>query len=45
MVNDLKGSVQYSKKYTDEISKLGRQLEALNNVYGNMLAAMNVKLG
>jgi gliding motility-associated protein GldL len=45
MVSDLKGSVVHSKKYNDEISKLGRQLEALNTVYGNMLAAMNVKIG
>jgi len=45
MVNDLKGSVEHSKKYSAEISKLGKQLEALNTVYGNMLAAMNVKIG
>lgn len=44
MMEDLQGSVTHSKKYNDEINKLGKRLEALNNVYGNMLAAMNVKI-
>jgi gliding motility-associated protein GldL len=44
MVNDLRGSVEHSKKYNDEMTKLGRQLEALTTVYGNMLTALNVKL-
>jgi len=42
MMTDLQGSVEQSAKYNQEITKLGRQLEALNTVYGNMLAAMNV---
>jgi len=42
MMSDLQGSVEQSAKYNQEITKLGRQLEALNTVYGNMLAAMNV---
>jgi gliding motility-associated protein GldL len=32
-----------TKKYRDQITKLNDNLAALNNVYGNMLAAMNVK--
>lgn len=44
MMEDLQGSVANSKKYNNEIIKLGQRLEALNNVYGNMLAAMNVKV-
>lgn len=44
MMEDLHGSVANSKKYNNEIIKLGQRLEALNNVYGNMLAAMNVKV-
>lgn len=44
MMDDLQGSVENSKKYNTEVTKLGQKLEALNTVYGNMLAAMNVKL-
>lgn len=44
MMSDLAGSVEHSKKYNAEIKKLGQRLESLNNVYGNMLTAMNVKL-
>ena len=44
MMEDLSGSVEHSRKYHAEIKKLGKRLESLNNVYGNMLAAMNVKL-
>lgn len=44
MMNDLHGSVEESGKYHTEITKLGKKLEALNTVYGNMLAAMNVDL-
>lgn len=44
MMSDLTGSVEHSRKYHAEIKKLGQRLESLNNVYGNMLAAMNVKL-
>lgn len=32
-----------TKKYRDQITKLNDNLAALNNVYGNMLTAMNVK--
>jgi gliding motility-associated protein GldL len=44
MMEDLAGSVEYSKKYHSEIKKLGLRLESLNSIYGNMLSAMNVKL-
>jgi gliding motility-associated protein GldL len=44
MMADIEGSVEHSRKYHAEIKKLGQRLESLNNVYGNMLAAMNVKL-
>jgi len=44
MMEDLSGSVEHSRKYHAEIKKLGQRLESLNTVYGNMLAAMNVKL-
>jgi uncharacterized protein involved in exopolysaccharide biosynthesis len=44
MMADLQGSVEHSKKYNQEITKLGQKLEALNTVYGNMLSAMNVKM-
>lgn len=43
MVKDLSESAIDSKKYRDQISKLSDSLSALNNVYGNMLTAMNVK--
>jgi len=44
MMADIQGSVENSRKYNAEVKKLGDRLEALNNVYGNMLAAMNVKV-
>ncbi len=43
MMEHLLSSVESTKKYKDEVSKLGEKLEALNTVYGNMLSAMNVK--
>ncbi len=44
MMEDLSGSVEHSRKYHAEIRKLSQRLESLNTVYGNMLAAMNVKV-
>jgi len=44
MMEDLNGSVEQSRKYNTEITKLGKRLESLNNVYGNMLSAMNVNI-
>jgi len=43
MMKELTDSAGDTKKYREQISKLNDNLAALNNVYGNMLAAMNVK--
>jgi len=43
IVKDLTESAGDTKKYREQITKLNDNLAALNNVYGNMLAAMNVK--
>ena len=43
MVKDLNDSAGDAKKYREQIVALNENLSALNNVYGNMLAAMNVK--
>ena len=43
LVKDLTESAGDTKKYREQITKLNDNLTALNNVYGNMLAAMNVK--
>jgi len=42
MMEDLKGSVDETRKYREEISKLNQHLAELNGVYGNMLSAMSV---
>ena len=43
MMKNLSDSAGDTIKYRDQVSKLNENLSALNNVYGNMLAAMNVK--
>jgi gliding motility-associated protein GldL len=43
LVKDLSDSAGDTKKYREQITKLNDNLSALNSVYGNMLAAMNVK--
>jgi gliding motility-associated protein GldL len=43
LVKDLSDSAGDTTKYREQIKKLNENLSALNNVYGNMLAAMNVK--
>ena len=43
MVKDLSDSAVDAKTYREHIAKLNNNLAALNNVYGNMLAAMNIK--
>ncbi|MFZ0281651.1 MAG: gliding motility protein GldL [Bacteroidales bacterium] len=43
IMKDLAESAGDSKKYREQIGKLNENLTALNSVYGNMLAAMNVK--
>ena len=42
MMESLSTSVDDTKKYKEEIAQLGTNLQALNTVYGNMLAAMNI---
>lgn len=41
ILKNLNDSVAETKRYRDEIVKLSDNLTALNNVYGNMLSAMN----
>jgi gliding motility-associated protein GldL len=43
LMKDLTESAGDTKKYREQITKLNDNLTALNNVYGNMLSAMNVK--
>jgi gliding motility-associated protein GldL len=43
LMKDLSESAGDAKKYREQITKLNDNLAALNNVYGNMLTAMNVK--
>lgn len=43
IVSDLKSTAQDVAKYKEEVAKLSTNLSALNNVYGNILTAMNVK--
>jgi hypothetical protein len=43
LMKDLTESAGDTKKYREQVTKLNDNLTALNNVYGNMLAAMNVK--
>lgn len=43
LMKDLSESAGDTKKYREQITALNDNLTALNNVYGNMLAAMNVK--
>ncbi|MBU0764066.1 MAG: gliding motility protein GldL [Bacteroidetes bacterium] len=41
MMDNLNKSVEDTKRYRDEVSRLGNNLSALNTIYGNMLNAMN----
>jgi gliding motility-associated protein GldL len=43
LMKDLSESAGDTKKYREQITQLNDNLSALNNVYGNMLSAMNVK--
>ena len=43
LMKDLSESAGDTKKYREQIINLNDNLAALNNVYGNMLAAMNVR--
>ena len=42
-MKDLSESAGDTKKYREQMTRLNENLTALNSVYGNMLAAMNVK--
>ena len=44
MIAGLKESVTGAKQYSTEVTKLSKNLQALNTVYGNMLTALNVKV-
>lgn len=44
MMEDLSTGVEASKRYKDEMTRLGDRLEKLNSVYGKMLGAMNVSV-
>lgn len=41
LITNLNDSVEDTKRYKENISELGTNLSALNNIYGNMLRAMN----
>jgi gliding motility-associated protein GldL len=43
IMKNLEDSATDAQQYREQISKLNDNLSALNNVYGNMLAAMNIK--
>lgn len=45
LMEHLHSSLDDTKKYKENMSELSRNLTALNNIYGNMLAAMNVNVG
>lgn len=42
MMQDLKASIDETKQYKEEITKLSKNLAELNQIYGNMLAAMSL---
>jgi len=42
-LNKLNDSADKTIKYNEELDNLSKKVAALNNVYGNMLSAMNVK--
>jgi gliding motility-associated protein GldL len=43
LLNKLSDSTDKTLKYNQELESLSKKVAALNNVYGNMLSAMNVK--
>jgi len=42
MMESLTSSAEDTKVYKEQVAQLGSNLQALNTVYGNMLAAMNI---
>ncbi len=45
VMESLQDSVEDTKRFKEEVSRLGSNLSALNTVYGNMLSAMTVNKG
>ncbi|HBS86859.1 MAG: hypothetical protein A2W91_12575 [Bacteroidetes bacterium GWF2_38_335] len=43
MMHQFKESANDAKVYREEVSKLGKNLMALNTIYGNMLSAMTIR--
>lgn len=41
LLNNLNNTVEDTKRYKEEVSKLAKNLSSLNTIYGNMLTAMN----
>ncbi len=44
-LENLNASIEMTAKYKDGVDELAQNVAALNNVYGNMLSAMNVSKG
>jgi hypothetical protein len=44
-LENLNASANLTSKYKQEVDSLTQNLAALNKVYGNMLSAMNVRMG
>ena len=44
-IDHVKSSAENTKNFQQELTKLTQNISALNNVYGNMLSAMNVNVG
>ena len=42
VMQNLQDSAEGAKRSREEVAKLGDNLAALNNIYGNMLSAMNI---
>jgi len=45
LMENLAATAEDSKRLQEEVANLAQNLGALNNVYGNMLSAMNVNRG
>jgi len=44
LIENINNSAEDTKKYREEMDKLTSNISALNNIYGNMLSAMNINL-
>lgn len=43
-INNINDSIEFTSRYKDQAALLTQNISALNNIYGNMLAAMNVNI-